>query len=660
MHPAFHLKHLKHFSRELLPVAQAAANKSATHLERLHMRARVLSRTPTFYLPIVYANLDPSDIPGEGPAAADAATRAYRTFDLLLGIYDAPRDALKELWPRVWVWLQALEYHPATFTADREEDPFVSVLLLLGPIRIMLISSKPANQAVTAAVLATPGVPAFVARRWALLRGELHKEPARIKLLLLHDLLLMFDALPGPTFEDQLPSMAAGLDGGKREFMYMLLEGIELSVSGPDNCSSLAATLSTLIPLLEGALIAPFLRSGTSPFSDLLTMGLIRRLTKLLPSLNNAKSKDFDPNRITMVVGVLARLISMRPKYQGLDEAINAGLLLSLGRILQNRDADSVSAEVLSAFLHEIIPGATVYRDIAFAIIRRYPTIADIRSTSFRKDLRLRAAWDSLRGVIAHTAVAMTLYYENPEERICHNERCNKIQPGRDLRRCSGCEDGVYCDKECQRAAWRSGHRDVCTRGLLPRTSAERLSQAEARFVRHFVLQDYNRYKFVVLYTQLRFIHEHGANTAFVTVFTYQARTARQPLIIDVLPLSDSEFSASSFRTLARLRREPDSESTPAFTAFHLVIFGGGKSTAPTPGMYATICSEPARYELVLRSLDGGTALWEGLLAIAAKLPKYPEMILPCGICGEDVQAQLPLLFEELDALSALESQEMY
>ena len=44
--------------------------------------------------------------------------------------------------------------------------------------------------------------------------------------------------------------------------------------------------------------------------------------------------------------------------------------------------------------------------------------------------------------------------------RICSS--CKKW--GRKMRKCGGCGQRSYCDEECQRRDWKSGHRQDCKR----------------------------------------------------------------------------------------------------------------------------------------------------------------------------------------------------
>ena len=51
-----------------------------------------------------------------------------------------------------------------------------------------------------------------------------------------------------------------------------------------------------------------------------------------------------------------------------------------------------------------------------------------------------------------------------PECRFCCNPVCGKLHLLRELKACTGCREMpmLYCDRTCQKAHWKSGHRDVC------------------------------------------------------------------------------------------------------------------------------------------------------------------------------------------------------
>src|SRR3569833_1158244 len=52
------------------------------------------------------------------------------------------------------------------------------------------------------------------------------------------------------------------------------------------------------------------------------------------------------------------------------------------------------------------------------------------------------------------------------------------------LKRCGRCISKVYCNRDCQRAAWKAGHKDMCKMPLhseIPRGLHEKVSSNEAK-----------------------------------------------------------------------------------------------------------------------------------------------------------------------------------
>ena len=50
-------------------------------------------------------------------------------------------------------------------------------------------------------------------------------------------------------------------------------------------------------------------------------------------------------------------------------------------------------------------------------------------------------------------------------EKICNNLDCpNKGKPYTNLKKCGACHVRSYCSVECQKAAWKDGHKIECER----------------------------------------------------------------------------------------------------------------------------------------------------------------------------------------------------
>ena len=49
--------------------------------------------------------------------------------------------------------------------------------------------------------------------------------------------------------------------------------------------------------------------------------------------------------------------------------------------------------------------------------------------------------------------------------RLCDAPGCSNTESeGTKFQKCSGCKARIFCSKECQKAAWKGGHKGECTK----------------------------------------------------------------------------------------------------------------------------------------------------------------------------------------------------
>ncbi|KAJ7067471.1 hypothetical protein C8F01DRAFT_668148 [Mycena amicta] len=618
MHPSLRTNELNQLLPSLRKRAKAAADKSLEDLEQVASHCSTLSKASRYYLPIVYANLDPADIPDPTPAEVDSTPppsvrRALRAFELLSYIVDAPPVAFKELWPRIWAWLQLVDLladSHATFWQPFE----CSAVVFLAPFGNFVD-----HCVAMAPIHSTPGVLAFFGRLWLRLRG-ITGDDAHQAIIVLHDVLRTFNWTSA-----LLEELAQDLPGGANDLMALIVEGLSFN----PNCSScgrLLPSLSSLLALTHAAM-------DSDHVETLFSRGIVKVLTGLLRPLNDLDAVEV----LDIALHLLAAQLFMTDRYEYLPQALRAGLLPALAEILQNRAADTIPAEVFTRFLNDVLSGGTMYRRVARAARDELSDFPPVDWTRFRDDKAIRAAWSSDKALLTQSAVAVK-FYESPEfvrRQMCQNSHCKAIKPISELKRCVGCCIAFYCDKRCQRAGWAAGHGKYCkTAGpeLFVRTG-------ESRFLRYLVHADYLRHKLEILLKQMCFLHENGTTTPFITVFDYRARTSAVPVAITVIPLASPKLDDSKFRILdwscAKLR-----------TGCHLVILdGGGVFLDPERAL---------RYEFLLRS--AGTQLRDGLMRLLELLPE--RVALPAA--KVDVEKEFPEVYRGLVDLSEMDLQEVY
>ncbi|KAK6969137.1 hypothetical protein R3P38DRAFT_3298780 [Favolaschia claudopus] len=130
-------------------------------LQSLHLET--FDGHPSLLLPIVYYNLR---LPGD---SLDAHTLEGRTIaaqivlKILTFMENMPKEALMEIWPRYWWWLQKL--HPLD---DGESPPHCLIALAL----FLFDISRGVDQPSSSVLARTPGLRVYVGRAWIYFGGR--------------------------------------------------------------------------------------------------------------------------------------------------------------------------------------------------------------------------------------------------------------------------------------------------------------------------------------------------------------------------------------------------------------------------------------------------------------------------------------------------------
>ncbi|KAK7014342.1 hypothetical protein R3P38DRAFT_3401057 [Favolaschia claudopus] len=194
--------------------------------------------------------------------------------------------------------------------------------------------------------------------------------------------------------------------------------------------------------------------------------------------------------------------------------------------------------------------------------------------------------------------------------RSCENYDCDVLVAEKGtLRRCASCRSSFYCSPECQRISWRKyNHRF-------------RLDSRSRRFSLMTVLNDYQTRKSAIFLQKVEYIHRTG-NTNYCLLMEYDSGHCT-PQVTASTALEKS-FSRHPFATR---------------TAF------GGRETH-----VVRLFPENTEFTVLLRC--NTSVLLEGLMRIAQRIPR-----------GTDVyrlEAEIPELFNQLQALAAMQVIEIY
>ncbi|KAF7314943.1 MYND-type domain-containing protein [Mycena indigotica] len=248
-------------------------------------------------------------------------------------------------------------------------------------------------------------------------------------------------------------------------------------------------------------------------------------------------------------------------------EALDAGLLHSLICLCVNtklmQDASAVSTSIINEndvlgpgcfsdhtdkvkrLLGLTLPAYSFYYSVLAALRDAFIDVYALRSDldeylSQIFDPELLHVWHLLRH---HVNQLFTIAeYKSSDSavtrfRACDNLACNKLLPRTQLKQCSQCLDTLYCGLACQRADWRSSHRERC-KLLAPRNLEYRhlFIRPDLSFFRALMTCSFSQYRYSLSLSLARFRQMHGTPFHEIYIhFTFLNVTERPQLkIVDL------------------------------------------------------------------------------------------------------------------------------
>lgn len=94
-------------------------------------------------------------------------------------------------------------------------------------------------------------------------------------------------------------------------------------------------------------------------------------------------------------------------------------------------------------------------RSVSFAEATTVPLVRALSGLSTAPQPR-RSAESARRRGLGYWGTAADL------RRVCDNDLCREVEAGTKFERCKKCKASFYCSRDCQRVAWKAGHKSVC------------------------------------------------------------------------------------------------------------------------------------------------------------------------------------------------------
>ncbi|KAJ7643439.1 hypothetical protein DFH06DRAFT_599053 [Mycena polygramma] len=526
MHPSLRLSALEVLPFTTRRIALSAARGNVKDVYNVHRRIKVEScDAASVFIPVFYACLDVARIPSgellEVPSTfmegavpcADISLQSL--YSMVLSFKDLDPihpDAVPELWPRLWAWVQFIDTYREQFPEDGAAgSEFINLVLVFTSFY------KPH-------LAATPGLRRVMARAWApILRCA---NPVRVVLGMEALTTTLFSVLKLRNRSDTEEIVEGA--GGSLANLADLVVGYLDRITFDRGTQQLPVNYQqhrfdgTIFDFIND--VDHVMAQGTSPSdgntlapfaSALLSCGVVTSLTELLKTFFPAAAtqfQDFPPLLHRSLVALNQILFTAPTGRKAMMDALHAGLLQVI--VLCGTRSDFVPP--LKSLVENVLQSTLVHYYEVLHLETHIPAaVALIQRKSFQ-DSSVSEAWNRFL-VLASERVAILHTVDNESRlKACDNAKCDKIDISTHFQRCSGCLSFYYCSPECQRLDWHDGdHRSHCSRYHPQRLSEmQGLKARERAFLRALMAHDYDEAKQKHRY--------QGGTEPFFTLFDYR------------------------------------------------------------------------------------------------------------------------------------------
>ncbi|KAJ7761828.1 hypothetical protein B0H16DRAFT_1688436 [Mycena metata] len=534
-HPALLAGSTSRLRHSLRSVALAAMNGSSRDIARIYtvVRAGTLPNHEALgLLPVIYANLDPMLIPSldildtlvpmSTLPSLDNATKTLSCLATLARMQDFPLNAIPNLWPRSWQWIEFIHLYHSCIPALTPPE-VISTHLIHSQI-LLKFGDHPET---STAMFATEGVRRILAKGWATMVDHSFRpgEPASSTVIGI-PLLALSDTKTDVHFQEVVDACG----GTYKSLAFTLTKNISQVVM-----HSKARYASTSItPVLY--FLREIFRVSPDFANYLLSRDIISSLMDFHPPPKASRT-------VELCLSTLIQYMDMPPGYPWVVKALRAGLLRHI--ITSAMSITTISEagncpELLLTVLPRSLVSYIVIAEMKKAFLE-LETMA--RSEKFSRSA-LFGHWNALRALVDHRAKLVDAWEATGRalSLACYNLKCHQVDRRECFRRCSICRTAVYCSRGCQRVDWMDGHRDECNVLLgayLTFTKIGLLSH-ERNFIRALVHSDYRRLRVQISVTTVQFIAQYP-NTLFFVGFDYTGINGVQYFVLPMSQLGPEE-----------------------------------------------------------------------------------------------------------------------
>ncbi|KAF7334058.1 MYND-type domain-containing protein [Mycena venus] len=573
MHPSLSLGNLSQLPLGLRTKALAAANGSLDSLRALSAAVPQMSyEDRILLLPAFYAALDVPDIPNiEAMTTESFPTSSFHRVVLAVGVVSNIPGihplALNDLWMRLWVGVQLLD-----FATQLIPEAFLNAGI--GPVNFFCMIERFLHEDGGGPINSTKGVWTLVGKSWS---AMLQREDVFGDMVF--NKLCQFLARAAITYAN-VEELIVGA-GGTTELALIIVQHIKL-------------TKFSIVTLADSIYLHSVIRflscTNASLCSGLLRCGIVPALTRAISILGISRQEVKGVTRTGLLHSALVILMEAitlwkestprQSVYHWQRQSMKAGLLGTLVNI-SCRFFDGKVVTAVEDFLTKVLPASMMDPIVLKQVLDQYSPFREaIYSTELQRAI-LRLPWKNFHELFVQRSGVLAKFEIAVSMRACDNGSCDVIKTKKLMSRCSNCQTNYYCSGPCQIQDWRAGgHRDQC-RILRASKYAEPLSSRQLSFMRAVLHDDYLSRRFEILSRQINHMIDKPG-TDFYTMFWYSNDKVKvNVLTIGEYPESDCNDWCIDWKYHARRKRQSEGRMD-----LHLMVIahpGGGSEARMFP-----------------------------------------------------------------------------
>ncbi|KAK7006258.1 hypothetical protein R3P38DRAFT_2555800 [Favolaschia claudopus] len=650
MHPSLQPSNLARLLPSLRQYANAAVSGS-TEATMAIIEGVLKQPNPQklpLVLPVIYAALDPAKIslylnlidgstsPADFQRNGIVWQQSMEKTFVLRCLWDIsqensfPVDALIDLWPRAWAWIQLLDelgsLVPGSVPIQARYGVFVSAFRLFR-----------GNREVDRLMKETPKVFDILGRAWSMSLNEdkwdddeRYTEAHRLGNLSDVSNLLSswFRFQPWGSFAFEQLILGAG--GTRTHLASLVVSQITVALPNPDT----TATDSNILPLLG---IVCFIAKGPEDDDDeevnadhqdtvfrsaLLSEGIIPALTIAIQALRDSKARMAAALMRSLLIALL-ELVDTFPRHQWLAQSLRAGLLNAILGCGSSKHVDEMGG-FLYDLLSEMLPAASIYHSVLCAFRVSLAQVSHIDVEAELADPDLLESWEEVMNIVRPRLSLLNKYDGDllAVPRACDNLQCDKLMPRRTCKVCGNCRSSYYCSRLCQKADWNAGHRHGCA-ALRERRRSQSYSSTSAKdksFFRALMHHEYDSLREEIALNQILFMHRNPRSTQSFVSFGFVFGTC--------------DVSVATVEHLTPSRNDEGRQSGDSHTSFSYEVSRAARSEGKIQLHSMEVLDRPGSWENAqawvfptrLSLNSGRSALISGLREIADSLPQGADL----------------------------------